>query len=152
MFTPQHDDQQHTITLALPPSRCFDFFTPDGERLWVDDWEPAYYHRPADGALEGTVFSTGHDGVTTWWTVVAHDPQRHSVRYSRLTPGIRAAIVDVRCDAVAEGSAITVRYRQVGLDESGNDLVRKMTGDAFRTMIEVWRERISALPMKDATE
>ncbi|MCJ7997969.1 hypothetical protein J5N58_25610 [Rhizobium cremeum] len=146
MFTPQHDDQQHTIRLPMPPSRCFGFFTPEGERLWVEDWNPIYYHRPAGDSLEGTVFSTAQDGAVTWWTVVHHDIARGTVRYNRLTPGVRAAIVDVECAPAGDGSEVTVRYRQVGLDDKGNDLVRQMGGAAFRTMIETWEKRISALP------
>lgn len=145
MFIPEHDDQKHSIHIALPPDRCFEFFTPEGERQWVTDWAPVYYHQPSQDKLEGSVFSTSHDGVTTWWTVVAHDPQLLTVRYSRLTPGSRAAIVDVCCEADAGGSKVTVRYRQVGLDEAGNGLVRKINGAAFPAMIEDWKARISAL-------
>jgi len=130
----------------MPPSRCFGFFTPEGERLWVDDWDPVYYYRPDGDSLEGTVFSTAHDGVTTWWTVVCHDPERNVVRYSRLTAHIRAAIVDVKCVPSGDGSDVTIRYQQVGLNDSGNMLVRQMGGPAFRTMIETWKKSISALP------
>lgn len=130
----------------MPPSRCFGFFTPEGERLWVDDWDPVYYCRPNGDNLEGAVFSTAHDGVTTWWTVVCHDTKRNFVRYSRLTPGVRAAIVDVQCLPSGDGSEVTVRYRQVGLDDSGNRIVEDMAGAAFRTMIEEWEKRIRALP------
>jgi hypothetical protein len=145
MFTPHHDDQQYRFCLSMPPSQSFGFFTPEGERLWVDGWNPTYYHRPEGEGLEGTVFSTDHEGVITWWTIVCHDPQRHSVRYSRLTPGIRAAIVDVGCRALGDGSEVTVRYRQVGLAEDGNKLVQQMAGAAFRSMIETWATRISSL-------
>lgn len=146
MFTPHHDNQQCKLRLPIPPLRSFGFFTPEGERLWVEGWDPVYYHRPEGDSLEGTVFSTDHDGATTWWTVVGHDPTRNTVRYSRLTPGVRASIVDVECAPFGGGSEVTVRYRQVGLGEAGNELIRKMGGETFRTMIESWEKRISALP------
>lgn len=145
MFEAIHSDDSHTIHLPAPPARTFLFFTPEGERNWVDGWEPHYFHRPEGESLEGTVFSTTHGGEQTLWCVASHDPTGHRVRYSRLSPGSRAALVDVDCRVQGEETAVTVRFRSTGLSEAGNAIVGSMSGPAYRTMIEDWRTLILPL-------
>ena len=83
------------LHVALEPERALHLFTPVGERLWVDGWEPRF---PAgergDGTEPGTVWLTAADGRETVWTVVDRDER--AVRYSRSTPGYWAGLVEVR--------------------------------------------------------
>ncbi|MHA7969983.1 SRPBCC family protein [Rhizobium sp. CAU 1783] len=145
MFQSFHQDQRHTIHLPGTPKHCFGFFTPEGERLWVDDWSPAYFHRTTAGSLEGTVFSTGHGGEATIWIVADHDPDDHRIRYSRISPGVRAVLVDVHCRPEEDGTSVEIRYRSTGLSPTGNAVIEAMSGPAFPAMIEAWKHRILPL-------
>lgn len=47
------------IVVGAPVDQAFMFFTPAGEELWVDGWQPRYVY-PGDGRTEaGMVFTTG---------------------------------------------------------------------------------------------
>jgi len=51
-----------TVAVAAPPGEALELFTPEGERRWIDGWDPAWVH-PATGALApGAVFRTTRGG------------------------------------------------------------------------------------------
>ena len=69
-----HVERSHGFVLDLAKARAFPLFEPEGERAWAKGWEPNYLH-PADGrARAGMVFTTGHGGEKTLWTMVKHEP------------------------------------------------------------------------------
>lgn len=133
---------EHTISLPLSADEAFPLFTPEGERLWIEDWNPQYFH-PANGeTLVGMVFTTSHGGETTYWTLVDFDNASHQARYSRVTPGSRSVLVDVRCEAVAEHETnVTVRYTLTGLSDAGNAAIAAFA-EGYADMIEDWKAKI----------
>lgn len=65
-FEARHVQRSHTIVLNGVPEVVFPLFTPAGEKLWVDDWDPVYLYPASGETQEGMVFSTGHDDETTY--------------------------------------------------------------------------------------
>lgn len=144
MFPATHATIEQTITLPLSADEAFPLFTPEGERLWIEDWNPHYFY-PANGeTITGMVFTTGHGDETTYWTLVDFDNTAHKARYSRVTPGSRSVVVEVRCEAVGEHEArVTVRYSLTGLSEAGNAAITAFV-EGYAAMIEDWRTKILA--------
>jgi hypothetical protein len=138
-----HAEAVHSITLPLAIDACFPLFTPIGEKTWMPGWDPRFLH-PADGrARKGMVFTTGDGAEETVWTVIDYDEADHYARYSRVTPGSRSVLVDIRCASVAsQRTEVEVRYTLTGLSESGNTAIRSFIGDAYVAMIEEWRTLI----------
>ena len=88
---------QGTLHVALPPARAAELFTPEGERRWGGaEWDPEY---PGG---HGGVFVT-HGGATVWLDL-------GGLRYARVTPGVQAGTVEVRCEPDGDGSRVHVRY------------------------------------------
>ena len=100
--------------MRLPPGYepALFLFTPRGEKLWADGWDPLF-PAPADDDTEpGTVFETLHGQQHTTWVVCARDPGR-SVRYARIAHGRDAGTVTVTLDdgaAPGEPRMATVDY------------------------------------------
>lgn len=145
MFKARHEKVSHRIALPLPAGEALELFTPEGERLWIADWNPRYFH-PANGeAIEGMVFVTGESSETTYWTMTDFDIVRHRLRYTRVTPGSRSTIVEVVCVPGGDRQChAEVSYALTGLSEEGNAAIEAFIGDAYVAMIEDWRERILA--------
>jgi hypothetical protein len=137
--------RSHSFDLPMPLPEAFPLFEPEGERAWAPGWDPRYIH-PADGRPQkGMVFVTGADDEETLWLVLRHEPRAGAVEYARITPGNRAAIVRVQCDAIDAGSTrVTVSYEYTGLSEAGNAYVRSMDEGHFRDFIASWKEMIAA--------
>jgi hypothetical protein len=144
MFSATHATAEHTIILPLSADEAFPLFTPEGERLWIEDWSPRYFY-PANGeTIVGMVFTTGHGDETTYWTLVDFSNVAHTARYSRVTPDSRSVIVEVRCEPVGEQETrVTVRYSLTALSEAGNATVAAFV-EGYQAMIEEWRGKIIA--------
>jgi len=134
--------RSHSFDLPMPLSAAFPLFEPEGERAWAPGWDPRYVY-PADGTAQaGMVFVTDAGEEETLWLVLRHEPAA-AVEYARITPGNRAAIVRVRCQAIgADATRVYVSYEYTGLSEAGNAYVRSMDEARFREFIASWREMI----------
>ena len=142
-FVAERAIRSHSFALALPVSRAFPLFEPEGERAWARGWDPEYLH-PADGRAEaGMVFTTSHGGEDTVWLVTRHEPPSGIVEYARVTPGSRIATVLVQCARLdAARTRVTVIYAFTGLSEAGNAYVRAMDEARYAEMIEGWARAI----------
>jgi len=144
-FRPGRVVRSHHFELPLAPREAFDLFTPEGERAWAKGWEPRYLH-PADGrATPGMVFTTGHGGEETLWTLTRHEPENGVVEYLRVTPGSRMGTVRVQCSCAGAGTRVSVTYALTALTETGNASLQDFDA-GYEAFIEGWgasiRERV----------
>lgn len=142
-FQADHVERSHDFVVALPLSRTFPFFEPEGERAWAEGWDPKYM-QPADGrATRGMVFTTAHGNEDTIWMMVRHEPAQGLVEYVRCTPASRMGRVLVQCTALdAARTRVNVIYALTGLTEKGNAQICAMDAEHYRHFIESWRESI----------
>jgi len=140
-----HVELSGVVRVATPAADAFRFFTPEGERLWVPDWEPEYLH-PADGTLaDGLTFRTRHGGELTLWLVARCDGAANAIDYVRVTPDSRMGTVSVRLsDGGRSATDATVSYTLTSLSADGD---RKLAAFAtgFPAMLADWERRIAAL-------
>lgn len=129
-----------TFELPLPPDETFDFFTAEGERSWVPDWSPTILGEPPQHP--GMVFLTEANGRQTIWTVIESDRQARRHLYSRVTPGVSAAIVKVELRASGDGSRIHVSYDLTALSGEGEAALDAYADPNFGEMMEKWRSLI----------
>ena len=141
----KHVRSSYEIRIPLPIGQAFMLFTPAGEELWVDGWNPTYIH-PQDGATtRGMVFTTGTGPDHTIWCMADFDPANHFSRYVRTTPGIRTGAVEVQCRPEGDDATIVrVTYDLVALSDGGAQTLQAFEGDAYVEMIEGWRTEIEA--------
>lgn len=88
-----------TLHVPLPPANAIHLFTPEGERAWAPGWDPVH--------VSATVFTTDHHAHTIW---VITDETTTTRRYARVTPGVQAGTVEVRCEADGEHTRAHVTY------------------------------------------
>jgi len=124
-----------------PPEQSIHLFTALGEILWADGWQPAILS--GDGTEKGTVFVTSHNEEVTIWVVVDFDPQTFYVRYSRVTPSIRAGTVEVLVHSDSQGGSIaSVSYKLTALSEAGNRDLAHFDAQAYSDMMAEWENEI----------
>ncbi len=133
----------HRIRLAAPAAQCHHLFTPAGEELWVDGWQPHYVVPDTGETVPGMVFTTGAGDDYTIWTLVDFDTTNYWSRYARVTPALRTGTVDVRCRPVdAETTDVDVSYVLTALSAKGQASLSAFEGAAFVQMIEAWKQSI----------
>lgn len=133
----------HAITIDMPVQQCQMLFTPAGEELWVDGWQPRYLH-PHDGTTaQGMVFATGSGEETTVWFMTEFTREPYRARYARVTPGSRWGFVDVECKPVGEGKTqVRVTYELHALSPAAEGLLKGFEPAPFAAMIDDWKRRI----------
>ena len=136
--------ERHTgrFELALPRDEAFKLFTADGERLWVPGWTPAILG-PLPQA-PGLVFLTGEGAERTIWTVLESDPVDGLVRYSRVTPGSRAGLVEVRVSGEGDRTRVDVTYDLTALSPEGEEALEAYSAPRFAEMLANWEKLIAA--------
>ncbi|WP_431858909.1 hypothetical protein [Azospirillum sp.] len=145
MTVSMHIERCHAIVVEAPVHRVFPLLTPLGERRWVAEWEPEFLHPASGDTQEGMIFRTNHGGETTLWSCVRWEPERHRVRYARVTPESRFGFVDVACDAIGQDhTRATIAYAYTALSDEGAATLDALTDDAFRVMIEGWKPLLEA--------
>ena len=141
-FAAERVVRSHHFELPMAPCEAIQLFTPEGERAWAQGWEPTYLH-PADGrATPGMVFTTGHGGEETLWTMTRHEPECGLVEYLRVTPGSRMGSVRVQCAHAGSGTRVTVTYALTALTPTGSETLRALDDAAYESFIDSWRTAI----------
>jgi hypothetical protein len=144
-FEAKHIRREHAITLDLPVDAAFPLFTPIGETLWVDGWNPVFLHPRSGETCPGMVFTTGSGADFTCWSVADYDPVLYRARYARVTPASRFGWVEVDCTPDGpRRTRVQVSYSYAALSPAGNAFIEQFTADAYRAMIEEWRTLIAA--------
>ncbi len=134
-----------TGSIRIPAARdsVFPFFTAEGERAWVPGWDPQYLHPGHPSNEVGTVFRTNHGGEETLWLVIRYEPGDGIATYGRFTPGSRLGTVHVECaEESPSETRVTVTYELTALSEAGARVLQAMTADAYRAMLDEWRDLI----------
>jgi hypothetical protein len=116
-----------SIHVPLAPAATRELFTPEGERRWAPGWDPAY-----PGGHRG-VFVT-HGSATVWMDL-------GGLRYARVTPGVHAGTVAVRCEPEGGGTRARVSYDLTALGPHA-DLARFAGG--FTDLMAAWQRQIAA--------
>ncbi|WP_343712037.1 SRPBCC family protein [Inquilinus sp.] len=141
-----HLERCHAIVLAGPVDRVFPLFTPAGETLWAEGWDPEFLHPASGDIMDGMVFRTRHHGETTLWACIDWNPESHRVRYVRVTPSSRFGFVEVVCREAPGGrTEATIAYTYTALSPQGRVHLAELSEAAFTRMIEDWRNRIDRL-------
>ena len=142
-----------TLRVPAPFDQAFRFFTPDGERLWVPDFDPAYLHPLSEDQQAGAIFTTRHGGEDTLWMVLRFSPQDGVAEYARVTPGSRRGTVTVTlAPAAANTTEATVTYDLTSMSDHGDAVLSAMTDEAYVDMLADWERRIAQAVRGEAFE
>ena len=143
MVAPIRTKQRGGFQLPMPPQEAFDLFTAEGERRWVDGWDPIILST-CGGEEPGAVFLTDHGGEQTIWTVIECNRETGRLKYSRVSPGRRAGTVQVSLSPDGGGTKVEVAYDLTAIGADGEHAVRSMDASAFDAMMAEWKRLILA--------
>ncbi len=142
-FTPSTIELSGSVRVALSVDDTFALFSPEGERLWIREWDPELlYPRGADWT-QGQIFRTKEERGDGIWVISALDRAEHTVEYYRVEANRYVARVRVRCHG--QGPSRTraeVSYLFVGLTAQGNADIGEMTVDAYAEKMTRWERLI----------
>jgi hypothetical protein len=130
----------HTISVPLPFEEAVRCFTPEGERSWIDGWDPLY---PAGRELagdDGDALDTVWLTAGTTWVVTERTGDLR--RYARVAAGESAGTVTVGFAPDGERTAVEVTYALTALSEAGEEALDELAGH-YPEHIDGWARAIA---------
>ena len=134
-----------SFDLPCNADTAFPLFSPEGERDWVDGWDPQPVFPDRIEFSRDTVFKEGPAGEEAVWTIVDADWQTHRAEYVRVAPGSHTGHILVKIEPVdAERSRVTVSYTVTAFGENSASLLAAFSEEAYAAKMRGWKDKISA--------
>jgi len=139
--------REGSFELDTSADKALLFFTPEGERAWVKDWDPKPVYPPQAGVAFKTnaVFRVDQDEERSLWTIVEADLQEHIAEYIYVVEGERLSRVRVQIQALDEKHCrVRVRYVHTAASEKGLQFVASVTEESYAQKMRDWHRMVSA--------
>ncbi len=132
-----------TFEITQPVDKMFPLFTPEGEKLWVPDWD--YVNIMGSTELcENYVFMTdshAHKTSRSIWIVKKYDPELHYVQYYKIEPMDKIGVVTVECtDIGSDRTRVKVTYKYVALSTEGEKFLSEFSYSVYEDYICNWKK------------
>jgi hypothetical protein len=122
---------------------AFPLFSPEGERVWIKDWDPRPVFPASIEFRADTVFRQGEGDGNAVWTIVDVDWSSHRAEYVRVAPASHAAHLWVKINDVgSERCRVHVEYRITAFAEHGYSLLQTFSEGAYVTRMQNWKRQI----------
>jgi hypothetical protein len=129
--------------LPCPADVAFPLFSPDGERGWIQEWDPRPIFPATIEFRPDTVFRQGQGDASAIWTIVDVDWTRHRAEYVRVAPASHAAHLVVKVDpAGCEGCRVNIEYKVTAFAAHGFCLLETFSESAYETRMQNWQRQI----------
>lgn len=132
--------------ITQPVEKMFPLFTPEGEKLWIPDWD--YVNIMGTTELsENYVFITGSNEDKTnksVWIVKKYEPETYFVQYYKIEPMDKIGVVTVSCTGIgSDKTRVEVTYKYVALSTTGEKFLSEFSYSAYEAYICNWKKLIT---------
>lgn len=140
---------KHTagFDIAQPVEKLFPLFTPEGEKLWVPEWDYENIMGTADLSEDYVFLTESHDHETgkAIWLVKKYDPASWMVQFYRIEPEDKVGVVTVQCfNKSAASTHVQVTYKYIALSDKGRHFIKSFDQDVYASFIDEWQELLLA--------
>ncbi len=137
--------REGSFEIDLSAGKALPFFTPEGERAWVNGWNPDPIY-PAQTHVvfkPNSVFRLDHDGERSLWTILEADLQELVAEYICVVEGVRLSRVRVQVEPLGEERCrVHVRYVHTAISEKGLDFVASLTEESYARKMRDWQRMV----------
>lgn len=131
--------------LACGADEAFPLFSPEGERHWVNGWNPQPLFPSTIAFARDTVFRQGNGDAEAVWTIVDVVPESRRAEYVRVAPASHTAHIVVTIDPVTPAkSHVTVSYTVTVLGSGSASLLEEFSEVGYAEKMRNWRQQINA--------
>jgi|SRR5579872_1575823 hypothetical protein len=129
--------------LSCSADTAFPLFSPEGERLWIKDWNPAPVFPGTIEFRPDTVFRQGTGDGDAIWTIVDADWKSHRAEYVRVAPKSHAARIVVKVDPAGPGRCyVNAAFTVTAFAEHGYALLESFSENAYGAKMKTWERQI----------
>lgn len=136
-----------SFELNIDADKALPFFTPEGERTWVNGWDPkpVYPAQKSVAFQANAVFRLGRGGDQSIWTILEANLKDHLAEYVYVVEGERLSRVRVQIEPLSESFCrVHVRYVHTAISEKGLHFIAAVTEAAYAQKMRDWQRMVSA--------
>ena len=134
-----------SFELACSADTAFPLFSPEGEREWINGWDPQPVFPQEIAFQRDTVFRQGNGDEEAIWTIVRADWQAHTAEYVRVAPASHAAHIVVSVEKLAAAECkVQVAYA-ITLFGEGGAILDAFSEEAYEAKMRNWQQWIGDL-------
>lgn len=139
----EHISKSISYEIEYPPKDAMYLYTAEGEKYWLDKWNPTIYS--GNGYNSNDVFiDSGYDGNTYIYTVIDFDTDNFEIRYSENIIGMTAGTLNIQFHPVEKTKTkVTLTYSLTSISKSGTDFVKEIDTHFEEAMLS-WKEAIES--------
>ncbi len=129
--------------IAQPVEKVFPLFSPEGEKLWVPNWDYKNIMGTTELSEDYVFLTATHDHASTdaIWLVKRYEPKAWFVQFYRVEPEDKTGIVTVQCSRINDHEThLEVSYQYIPLSEKGRKFIDGFTIEFFNKFIGEWRD------------
>jgi hypothetical protein len=135
-----------SFSIDYPISKLFPLFSPEGEKLWVPDWD--YEKVMGESELsEDYVFLTknhDHGSSDAIWIVKTYAPESHFVQYYKIEPEYKVGAVTVQCTELnLTKTNVQVTYKYQALSTLGEEFIVGFNARVYEEFIDEWQSLLT---------
>jgi len=134
----------YTQTLAAPPADVFPLLCPVREREWVKGWDPKLVLTESGHVEQDCVFVMEDRPDDSIWVVTQWDPERFSVKFFKVTPGLTVAKIEIQLrEAEGAKTYADVTYGYTALSNEGEAFVDGFTRNHYEDFMREWETELN---------
>lgn len=136
-----------SFELNTNADQALPFFTPEGERAWVNGWDPKPVYPEQKGVAfqANAVFRLNADGDQSIWTILEANLNEHVAEYVYVVEGERLSRVRVQIESLTGSRCrVRVRYVHTAISEKGLHFIATVTEAAYTQKMRDWQRMVSA--------
>ncbi|MGC2446708.1 MAG: hypothetical protein WA477_03635 [Candidatus Sulfotelmatobacter sp.] len=129
--------------LPCTADTAFPLFSPEGERLWIKEWNPIPIFPDTIEFRRDTVFRQGTGDGDAIWTIVDADWKSHRAEYVRVAAASHAARIVVKIDpAGPERCYVNAAFMVTAFADHGHSLLDSFSETAYSAKMLDWQRWI----------
>jgi hypothetical protein len=137
-----------SFTLPCSAAQAFPLFSPEGERLWIKNWNPQPIFPNTIEFRRDTVFREDTEFHDSLWTILDADPIAHRAEYVRHAPNSHAAHIIVKLDpvtpdAIETACRVTVTYIFTPFGPNADELAASFSESAYTKKMLAWQRQLT---------
>ena len=133
-FCAERAIKRYTMNLCAPPADVFPLLCPVREYEWIEPWRCDMLFSTGGAAENNAVFTTDfpNQGGAETWVVCRYEPDR-AIEFIRVACGFKVNRLDIALRPATAGALVDWTNTYTGLSEAGNQWIRELTDESFRT-------------------
>jgi hypothetical protein len=141
----QQVSRQGSFDLPCSADTAFPLFSPEGEREWIQTWNPQPVFPERIEFCRDTVFREGGGHEEAIWTIVDADWNAHRAEYVRVAPASHAAHIIVNLLELRPGwCRVSIRYTVTAFAGHTSKLLEPFSEAAYADKMRHWQRQIGA--------